>query len=1230
MTSIKRSISALLACLLVILIVTTNGTSQVAHGEAQNQGTIYYVDASNGNDASEGTGTGGAWKTLDKVNSKTFEPGDRILFKRGESWSGTLHPKGNGEADQPIVIDSYGDQADLSPLINGNGNEAAVYLYNQQYWEIYNLEITNDDGSREDINSRTKKNGIYIVNDDAGTLNHIYIIGNNVHDVYGNNTKDGNGSSGIKVRTIAGDVPSNYNDILIDENTVGPRVDRTGIDINSDYWCRPDSGCTGPPNWYPSHNVVIQNNFVQDVGGDGIVPMATEGAIVQNNTVGGFNMRSGTVNAGIWAWNADNTIIQFNEAYNGHTTLDGQGFDIDYGQTGTIVQYNYSHDNDGGFILICQPSGAINDGGIVRYNISQNDKERVFQLAGPTTNTQIYNNTIYLENGSTTKPIYASSWDGYTKSAAFYNNLFYLEGAGEWQGLSNIASFEFDHNTIFGVHSAGEPADANKSVEDPRLALPGSGALGRDTVDGYMLAEDSPVLGTGRLIPNNGGLDYWGNALSGTELPNRGAYNGIGIDIQLPVVEVEGIEAEHSRVVLQIGESAEIPIRVLPANATDKTFTLTNDNEMAANVTGDFGSVRITAMEEGEASLTIVSNDGDFREMIRVKVVPVFQYENKHIANPGFENEQLAPWGSWKTGSAETTEHARSGEKAGQVDILEGSLEQKLSNLRPNTTYVLTAYGKVTDSLDKMDIGVKDYGAGQVVRNIGSLDYSEATFKFTTGPESTSAAVFCYRWNGNAPVYCDDFSLSEYAVGIHVDEQKLDLSIGEQKTIDAVVLPFNIANRSVIAEIADPAIADVTVEGGKVTVKAKAAGAAKLTLTSVDGGKMVELDVKIAAATTEQPPVPGPVTVEPKPNPTIQLVNAAELQRGADGEVTIALKPGKIELSLPRNIADILNGEELTVKATDVALTIPAKVLKETAKLTGDLDLPETRIHIRVEQQEEALEVDEDMRPRSGLYDFRLYLKTADGKEHVLTAFSEPVEAVFEYDEAGTDEELLGLYYHNEVTKAWEYVGGEIDRTNGGLLAELDHFSSYAAFELNRAFVDVASEHWAFRTLQILAAKHLVNGVTEGMFNPGDPVTRAEFASLAARALKLESDGSASPFVDVDAEAWYADSVSAAYEAGLVQGKSSNEFMPEEDITREQMAVVLARAYIYKVGLTLPESDSLQAYADKATVSPWARNAVNGALEAGLLQGRGQGRFAPSGTLTRAEAAQAIWNLMNK
>src|SRR5690606_8086408 len=104
----------------------------------------YYVDADNGSDTYDGLSESTAWKSLEKVNSITFLPGTKILFKSGGIWVGQLKPKGSGSASMPIIIDKYGTGA--KPLIDGNGleGEGVVYLYNQSYWEINNLEITNN------------------------------------------------------------------------------------------------------------------------------------------------------------------------------------------------------------------------------------------------------------------------------------------------------------------------------------------------------------------------------------------------------------------------------------------------------------------------------------------------------------------------------------------------------------------------------------------------------------------------------------------------------------------------------------------------------------------------------------------------------------------------------------------------------------------------------------------------------------------------------------------------------------------------------------------------------------------------------------------------------------------------------------------------------------------------------------------------------------------------------
>jgi len=87
----------------------------------------------------------------------------------------------------------------------------------------------------------------------------------------------------------------------------------------------------------------------------------------------------------------DNTLIQFNEVSGVKGMKDGQAFDSDAYTSNTTFQYNYTHDNDGGFMLVCC---FENKGTVIRYNISQNDRTRLFHMAGSNEDVRIYNNVF--------------------------------------------------------------------------------------------------------------------------------------------------------------------------------------------------------------------------------------------------------------------------------------------------------------------------------------------------------------------------------------------------------------------------------------------------------------------------------------------------------------------------------------------------------------------------------------------------------------------------------------------------------------------------------------------------------------------------------------------------------------------------------------------------------------------------------------------------------------------
>jgi len=328
-----------------------------------------------------------------------------------------------GTAAAPIVIDRYGTGP--RPRLEADGKiEDAVLLRNIRQIEIHNLEITN----HGDTASTTPavRRGVHILLDNFGTATHIVIEGLYIHDVNGTSEKKDNG--GIIFSTSGPVTPSRFDDLRIENNIVW-KVDRSAIAGQSYHWPR--------NHWFPSLHVVIRGNYVDDIGGDGIVPWATDGALVEYNIARNCNRRAGAFNAGIWQWSTDNTLLQFNEASETHDTRDGEGFDSDYNSRGTVFQYNYSHDNEGGFMLICSPGqrnpeqNVGNIGTIVRRNISRNDHTRIFHMSA-VDHTLVEENAIYVGPGLDVQMLLASNWSGWTDDALFSKNRFYVEGAARY------------------------------------------------------------------------------------------------------------------------------------------------------------------------------------------------------------------------------------------------------------------------------------------------------------------------------------------------------------------------------------------------------------------------------------------------------------------------------------------------------------------------------------------------------------------------------------------------------------------------------------------------------------------------------------------------------------------------------------------------------------------------------------------------------------------------------
>lgn len=482
----------------------------------------YYIDNLNGNDSNSGQSIDEAWKSLTKVNANTFQPGDSILFKSDGVWVGRLYPKGSGAAGNPIVIDKYGNGA--RPLIDGNGmtGTGVVYLYNQAYWEINNLEIINDAAAEGD------RRGVRIeINENIGIVNHIYLKNLHIHHIKGKVGQDRSHkrTAGIGFAVVsAKNGEARFNDIRV-ENCIIHDCQNQGIITE----CVSGDGFQpGTSEWNRMRitNAVICNNTIYNISKNAMIIRLFDGGVVEYNVC--YNTANGITGNTMFTCACDGTIFQYNEGYlNNSPDADGCMYDADLRSPNTIWQYSYSHDNAHGLFWNCTVQEDANV--ICRYNISQNDKGIIFCLNYPVTSINIYNNTVYIPPHLS--PIIISernngnkTGDPNTRTYYFQNNIIYnLSPTATYDWKTTRYNRTFEANCFYGAHPRGEPADSKKITTDPLFVSPGSGDIGINSVDGYQLQSNSPCIDAGVVISNNGGRDYWGNTLYNGK-PDIGAH----------------------------------------------------------------------------------------------------------------------------------------------------------------------------------------------------------------------------------------------------------------------------------------------------------------------------------------------------------------------------------------------------------------------------------------------------------------------------------------------------------------------------------------------------------------------------------------------------------------------------------------------------------------------------------------------------------------------------------
>ena len=539
----------------------------------------YYFDPENGDDDNAGTEESAPKQTLAELNRLLNRVDEdtptQFLLKGGATFTGTLSVQfAEATKEKPLLIGSYGEGR---AIIDGDG-EANGVIISVGNLRVSGLEVTNPEGLV----------GIYVYAIHAGALSDLVIRDCYVHDVNWNWTEertpeqiaaadavgslDVNGvcpndrfvyeRGGIIFNTHQDlDIgPSWYENIWVEDNHV-QHVSRSGMFFTSMWISSPETSwgvnkfVSFENGWYPSRNVVIRDNFVEYTGGDNIVLLGSVDSYIEGNTGyhSNFLGRTGYANAGIWPISVRNCVIQFNEAAYSHLengAADGEGFDLDIGCKNVLFQYNYSHDNDGGGLLVCnaaseiyvldengnytfengQPVKRIVDGDwtdvTVRNNLFVNNGQTAdnpaFMVASSSCkNMYVYNNIIVMRSDIQSQYLLTSGNFASTAELpsgfVFRNNIIYCPQQSYTRiMLENMRDYTFENNLFYNISSevvqlAGDGAAVTDI--DPQISVPAE-RDGYDKVTAYV-PQNAAVFSGGTQLENMLKYDLAGNDAEG-------------------------------------------------------------------------------------------------------------------------------------------------------------------------------------------------------------------------------------------------------------------------------------------------------------------------------------------------------------------------------------------------------------------------------------------------------------------------------------------------------------------------------------------------------------------------------------------------------------------------------------------------------------------------------------------------------------------------------------------
>lgn len=400
--------------------------------------TIYV--SNDGNDKNDGLTPETALATLDAAITSALVPGDTVALACGDTFNGGALLTASGTADAPITITSYGE-GEKPVITNFAGSDALSgtgLMVTGEYIEVSNLAFTDSDGySAIDFYAYR-----------AGATKGLKVEDCDFYEI---NNRTGSTKIAKECGAVhflaKGAEPTWFDGITVKNNTfesvartaVFTTSEWSAIDKNQKNWgIRNLSYGDGSP--FFSENIVVSHNKINNNGGDAIVLIGTKDALIEHNVVSKSHFISENLKkasfANIWCHSSVGCVMQYNEVYGttgDYEAIDLNSFDIDISCSDCIIQYNYSHENEGAFAIVCCDDGVDGNAttnSIIRYNVSVDDglgdNRAAIELSSGIDGVLIHNNTIVSKN--TDRFFIIADYAGVEvgpKNIKFYNNLFY-------------------------------------------------------------------------------------------------------------------------------------------------------------------------------------------------------------------------------------------------------------------------------------------------------------------------------------------------------------------------------------------------------------------------------------------------------------------------------------------------------------------------------------------------------------------------------------------------------------------------------------------------------------------------------------------------------------------------------------------------------------------------------------------------------------------------------------